>query len=70
MLTNKEFKKVLKKKNIESLLTEVEAKVLAGSYHATAYNALIEYLENPDWFSAREGQILLMLSLEVLMALR
>jgi hypothetical protein len=61
----KEFELAKESSAIEALLDSV-ANVKFNASQSTAYNFLIDYLENPEWFSSHEGGRLLLLSLEVL----
>lgn len=63
-----EFVEVSKVENVNKLLEKVETK-LVTSYQISAYNYLIEYVENPEWFTSHEGQRLLGLCLEILRAI-
>ncbi len=67
-MTQAEFERAKKPASVRRLLSRVENS-LEKDYQATAYNFLIDYTENPEWFSSSEGGRLLILSLEVLHAI-
>jgi len=50
---------------LEKLLDQVEP-LLVKDYQKTAYNFLVDYLENPEWFNSHEGRRLVWLSKEIL----
>lgn len=68
-MTSKEYEKAKRVDAVSALLTRVEP-LLLTDYQKTAYNFLVDYLENPEWFESTEGGRLLLLSLEVLHSLR
>lgn len=68
-MTNTQVERAKKRANVSKLLDRVEPR-LSTAYQATAYNFLVDYLEHPEWFGSHEGGRLLVLSLEVLRAIK